>query len=181
MIQWTADRIASLKTEEVKSLRSNAAKKGDEETIALCDADLVRRNPPKVKQPRPNSAKESRAGQFVSEFHFVCPSELGVTRHQDGLVQSGTWVVSETEAEAALRYGAIIALHSSRAERSYLQGTIRRWDKRRREQKYADDQLVKTRQGIDFFFEPTATPLPWVGDGAGEKGYAWAVVPKPET
>jgi hypothetical protein len=180
MNPWTPEKIAALKTaDQVKSLRSNAAKKGNEEIIALCDADLLRRNPPKVRQPRPDGAKESRAGQYVSEFHFVCPNELGVTRHRDGLVQSGTWVVAETQVETGLRYGSTIALHSSKAEPSYLQGVIKRWDKRQRERKYAEDQLVKTEQGIDFFFEPTGTSLPWVGDGAGEKGYAWAPIPKP--
>jgi hypothetical protein len=131
-----------------------------------------------VKLPRPDGGSEDRTGYYVSEFHFVCPNELGVTRHVDGLIRSGTWVVAEANVELARRHGSTIALHASRADFSYLQGTIKAWEKRPREPRYTEDQLVKTEFGIDFLFEPTDLSLPWAGEGAGEKGYAWAPIPE---
>ena len=179
MIEWTAEKIAQLETiEKVKSLRDNASKRGNQAIVELCEADLLRRDPPRLKQQRPEGTDENRAGHYVSEFHFVCPNELDVIRNSDGSIRSGTWVVAETHAEAAQTYGSLIALHASRAEPSYLQGTIKAWEKRPRAPKYADGQLVKTEFGIDFLFEPTNYPTQWVGEGAGEKGYAWAPIPK---
>src|SRR5882762_4142467 len=155
MINWTAEKIAQLKSiDDVKSLRDNAAKRGSQDIVALCEVDLLRRNPPRIKQPRLEGQNETRAGYYVSEFHFVCPNELGVTRHADGRIRSGTWVVAEANAETGLKYGSIVALHASKAEPSYLQGTLRAWEKRPRESKYAEDQVVKTEFGIDFLFEP---------------------------
>ncbi len=179
MIEWTAETIEKLKTiEEVKSLRDNAAKRGNRTVVELCEADLLRRNPPRIKRLRPEEGDENRAGYYVAEFHFVCPKETGVTKHSDGSIRTGTWVVAEANAEAARRYGALVALHATRAEPSYLQGTIRTWEKRPREPRYAEGQLVKTEFGIDFIFEPSSNPMPWVGEGTGEKGYAWAPIPK---
>src|ERR1044071_8328365 len=179
MADWTAEKIAELESiDDVKSLRDNAARRGSHGVVQLCEADLRRRNPPGGKQTRPDGRGEDRTGQYVSEFHFVCPNELGVTRHADGLIRSGTWVVAEANVELALRYGATVALHASKADSSYLQGTIRAWEKRPREPRYAEDQLAKTEFGIDFLFEPTDLSLPWAGEGAGEKGYAWARIPE---
>jgi hypothetical protein len=178
MVEWPAEKIAQLKTlEEVKSLRDNAAKRGNQTIVDLCEADLIRRKPPRIRTLRPEGADESRAGHYVSEFHFVCPNELGVTRNQDGSIRTGTWVVAAANAEAAQKYGSFVALHTTKAEPSYLQGVIKSWQKRPRESKYADGQLVKTEFGLDFLFEPSNNPLPWKGEGSGEKGYAWAPIP----
>jgi len=54
---------------------------------------------------------------------------------------------------------------------SYLQGVVRDWRTHERERAYAEDQLVKTKFGIDFLIELTSEPLRWHGDGSGEKGY----------
>lgn len=179
MIEWTVEEIAKLDTvEKVRALRDNAAKRENRTIVERCEADLIRRNPPRIKQARANQRDESRAGYFVSEFHFVCPNELGVTRNPNGSIRSGTWVVAVANAEAAIKYGSLLALHATKAEQSYLQGVIKTWEKRPRESRYSEDQLVKTEFGIDFLFEPTSNPLPWVGERAGEKGYAWAPIPK---
>jgi hypothetical protein len=116
----------------------------------------------------------NRSGQFVSCFHFVCPEEKEVTRNQDGTIWSGTWVVSEENAEMSLRHGGHVALHASRAEPSYLRGLIRGWRKSQRKGEYADGVPVKTQYGIDFLLEPTNEQLSWVGDATGEKGYEWS-------
>ena len=121
----------------------------------------------------PDGASEDHSGQYVSEFHFVCPSELGVIRNQNGTIWTGTWVVAEEHAESAVRFGALVSLHSSRAEQSYLQGIVKAWRKSPRQTRYSGEQLTQTRAGIDFLFEPSEFPLAWKGDATGEKGYAW--------
>jgi hypothetical protein len=177
MIEWTAEEIAKRSTEEIQSLRDNAAKRGKQGIVDLCESELARRKPASKQSKAKNVAHEERLGHYVSEFHFVCPGELGITKNQDGSIWSGTWVVAEAHAEAAREHGSLIALHSAKAELSYLQGTIKDWRKTAREPKYSGDQLVKTDFGIDFLFEPTSGPMPWKGEATGEKGYAWAPVP----
>ena len=177
MMEWTTEEIAKLTHEAVKSLRENAAKRGKQDIVARCDADLVRRNPPRARPVRPGASAETRAGHYVSEFHFVCPGELGVTRNQDGTIWSGTWVVAVANAKDGEKYGSLVALHATRTDPSYLQGTIKAWLKKPRERKYAEGQEVRTKFGIDFLFEPSSNPLPWQGDATGEKGYAWAPIP----
>ena len=119
---------------------------------------------------------ENHSGQYVSEFHFVCPREDGVTRNQDGTIWTGTWVVAEEQAANALKYGSIVALHTSKAEPSYLQGTIRAWRKGPRQPSYSGEQLTQITEGILFLFQPSGSPLQWKGDATGEKGYAWAPI-----
>lgn len=58
---WTAEKIAARSLDEVKSLRSNAENAGAVDVVALCDADLARRNPPKVKAPRKVKPKVEKA------------------------------------------------------------------------------------------------------------------------
>lgn len=58
---WTAEKIATRSVDEVKSLRVNADKAGAVDVVALCDADLLRRNPPKVKAPRKVKVKAEKA------------------------------------------------------------------------------------------------------------------------
>ena len=81
----------------------------------------------------------NRNDQYVSEFHFICPSELAVTRNQDGTIWTGTWVVAEEHAERSAKYGSLVSLHSSKAEPSYLQGTVVAWRKSARKQRYSGE------------------------------------------
>lgn len=175
MTDWNAEKIAALPTEQVKSLRENATKLQHQSIVALCEAELKSRKP--VKPSKAATSYGSRSGQYVSEFHFVCPDELGVSTNPDGTKWTGTWVVAQDNAKAAEKYGSLVALHSSKSEFSYLQGIIRGWRKSQRESKYSGDQTVKTEFGIDFLFEPSNDPMPWKGDATGEKGYAWSAIP----
>ena len=170
VIEWSAQRISSLPTEQIKDLRANATKKGATSIVELCDTELLRRKPPRKEK----AVTQDRSGQFVSCFHFVCPKEKEITRNPDGTVWSGTWVVSEENAEMSLRYGGKVALHIARAELSYLQGVIKGWRRSPRRHEYSDGIPVRTQSGIDFLLEPTAEPLQWVGDATGEKGYEWS-------
>lgn len=94
-------------------------------------------------------------------------------RNPDGTVWTGTWVVARHQAERAARNGAYVALHLARDETSYMQGIVKDWRRSERDAEYAENQEAKTRHGVDFLLELTATALPWVGDGTGEKGYGY--------
>lgn len=173
MAQWTREQIATLSTDQIETLRENATRLARQEIVDLCGEELSSRRPIRVAKNTVSDSAHHR-GQYVSEFHFVCPSELGVSRNQDGTIWTGTWVVAEEHAERAARYGAFVALHSSRAEPSYLQGMVKAWRKSRRQPRYSGEKQTQVDEGIDFLFEPSGFPLPWKGDATGEKGYAWA-------
>jgi hypothetical protein len=168
MVEWTREKIATLSSSHVESLRENAAKRGRQDIVELCNEELAHRKPLRAKRAS-EGANEDRGGHYVSEFHFVCPNELGITRNQDGTIWTGTWVVAEKHAENAVRYGALAALHSSKAEPSYLQGTVKAWRKSPRQARYSGEQLAQTSEGIQL----SNIPLPWKGTATGEKGYAW--------
>lgn len=168
MPEWTAEKLARLTQTEVKILRENAAKQQNKTIVALCDDELSRRKPSKVK--RIGELRRSKEA-VVHGFHFVCPSERGVTRNEDGTLWSGTWVVEKGHAERAVPIGAYLALHAAKAEPSYIQGVVRDWRSSKREAAYAEDRPAKTPIGIDFLIEPDNRPREWHGDGAGEKGY----------
>jgi hypothetical protein len=175
MIVWTSENIATKTTNEVKSLRANAIKRRAKEIVDLCDTELEKRKPARV--PRPKTVDEFRAGQVVTEFHFVCPGEKGVTRNSDKTAWTGTWVVAEAHAKRGVKHGMKVALHTAKSEPSYMQGIIKDWRKTKREDEYAEDRPVKIEYGVDFLFASTDEALPWVGDGSGEKGYAWGPDP----
>jgi hypothetical protein len=175
MIEWTKEQITRLSSDQIESLRENAAKHGRRDVVELCNEELTARKPTRARKVA-ESIVDDHSGQYVSEFHFVCPSELGITRNQDGTIWTGTWVVAEEHAEKAVRYGALVSLHSSRAEPSYLQGMVKAWRKSPRQTRYSGEQRTQTKEGIDFLFQPSDPPLRWKGDATGEKGYAWTLL-----
>ena len=168
-LEWTAEKIVELTTPEIKVLRENAAKRSAQRTVDLCEAELARRSGTRTR--RPNSYKQTHVGETVHGFHFVCPTEKGMTRNSDGTVWTGTWVVDKNHAERAMRIGGYVALHAAKSKPSYLQGVVKNWRIQAREPEYAEGQTVKTKFGIDFLIELTDKPLEWQGDGSGEKGY----------
>jgi hypothetical protein len=173
MVDWTKERIGSLTTDKVKILRANAVRRSDNAVATLCDEVIASRAPRRERSAEPKSVPPSHVGEIVGGFHFVCPQEKGVTRNSDGTVWTGTWVVDPQHAERGSKNGAYVALHSTKSELSYLQGTIKDWRKTRREREYAEDRPTRTEFGIDFLLQLTNTPYEWRGDGSGEKGYAW--------
>jgi hypothetical protein len=100
----------------------------------------------------------------VVGFHYVCPEEYEVAELPNGNFTSGVWRVDERHCEPAVRLGGYVALHRSKTERSYKQGTIVGWSRERRTK--GQEQL-----GVTFELEPFEDRLPWFGGGAGEKGY----------
>jgi hypothetical protein len=177
---WTPEEIAKRSTDQIKTIRENAARKNRDDIVAMCDVELANRQP---ARPRKQSALPAdaarRRGQYVAQFHFVCPKETGITQGTDGLTWTGTWVVAEGHAIDAQKYGSLVALHTSRAEPSYLQGEIRGWRKSPRQKEYAEGRAAKTPFGIDFQFVPNDKPVAWQGDAAAERGYLWVDTPNP--
>jgi hypothetical protein len=155
MVAWTKEKIAEQSTDDIESLRENAARLGRHDVVDLCEKELALRKP---RRKTTHQVRDNRSGQYVSEFHFVCPRELGVIRNQDGTIWTGTWVVAAQHAETAVKYASLVSLHSSRAELSYLQGTIKAWRKSPRERRYSGEQLTQIEEGIDFLIEPTDSP-----------------------
>ncbi len=175
-IAWTRESLSKRTVEEINRVRERALKQSVNDLVALCDAELEKRKP--QKKPKSEQVHINRAGHYVSEFHFVCPQESEVERDTSGSMRTGTWVVKETHAEIAVKYGSVVALHTTKAEPSYLQGRIKSWKKQARQPRNADGELVSNKEGIEFEFEPTKDCLEWKGDSAGEKGYAWSPIPR---
>lgn len=121
---------------------------------------------------------ESRRGQYVCGYHFVCPAERGVTFDGDRTIWTGTWVVDKRNAEKSTKYGAYVALHVAKSESSYLQGALKGWREAKRDREYADGRPVRIPLGIDMLLDRTDRPYEWKGDGSGEKGYLWTKIPK---
>jgi hypothetical protein len=173
MDDWTSERVAKLPIEQVKSLRENARRRGENAVVELCNTEIDRRKLVRERPSRTRPSSESRDGQIVIGFHFVCDKGKGVTADVDGRVWTGTWVVDKIHAEKGVRIGAYVALHATKAEPSYLQGIIEDWRQSPREREYAEGRPVRIESGIDFLIRPTDKPYRWEGDGSGEKGYAW--------
>ena len=95
-----------------------------------------------------------------------------MSENSDGTFWSGTWVVDKQHADRGMSIGAYVALHKTKSEPSYRQGTIKAWREVERERQYGE-QPVKIEVGIDFLLQPTHEPYAWIGSGTGEKGYAW--------
>jgi hypothetical protein len=175
MVTWSKEKLATYSTAEIQSLRDNALRLEKEDVAALCEDELAARKPARFKKNL-MSTHNNHNGQYVSEFHFVCPNELGVTRNTDGTIWTGTWVVAESHAETAVKKSAFVALHAARTSPSYMQGVVLGWRRSLRQARYTGNALTQTGTGIDFLVRPSETPLKWVGDATGEKGYAWLPV-----
>ncbi len=167
-MNWV-ERISKMSREEIKALQANAQRLGATEVLDLCKTALT-----PARSGNPKHVGVHNRGRPVIGFHFVCPTETAVTKNLDGTVWTGTWVVDQKHAERGARIGAYVALHTTKSQPSYLQGTIKDWRKAERESHYAEDTPARIRYGIDFLLEPTDSPFEWQGDGAGEKGYAYS-------
>ena len=178
MIEWTSEKLADHSPEQIKALRENALKRGNAEIVALCDAELARRSPPK-KLVKKASRRGSDRGPVLG-YHLKCKREQGVIQNPDGTFWTGTWAIAESQAERSLQAGSYAALHEAKADPSYLQGNIKAWRPNKRQKEYAPGRKVQKDTGVDFLVVPTDKPLMWIGDGSGERGYAYVEDLKPD-
>jgi hypothetical protein len=163
---WTSDKLRDLSLKELEQLRLNAEKRSSSDLVAICDVELGTRVKP-VRSMRRRSPQTSET-DVVSGYHFVCQDNRGVEINSDGTFWSGSWIVAEQNVQNSLKYGAYLALHEAKSERSYRQGTIIGY------RKAARSMVSKSEEGIEFRVQPENIQYEWVGNGAGEKGYKWS-------
>jgi hypothetical protein len=165
---WNVEKLALMTRAEVEALRANAVRLNAPDLIELCDLDLAERRP---KNTRTHRAQADHSEiDIVTGYHFVCGDNLGVKDVGDGRFWSGSWVVAEDNVRKSIKYGAYLALHESKSERSYRQGKISDYRRTSR------GMVSKMEDGIEFFVQATNESYDWVGAGAGEKGYRWTKI-----
>jgi len=162
---WTSEMLSKLQSDKLDNVLKNATARGNVELIALCEAEISHRKPPKKAHSAPG-----RNGPPVKGYHLVCRREHGVVFNDDGTFWSGSWVIAKSQVERSETIHAYVALHEKQSEKSYLQGVIKGWRTAPRERMYADQQR-ETEEGIEFLLQPTSDPLPWRGGGTIEKSY----------
>jgi hypothetical protein len=160
---WTAERLSAQDLAALKVIRENAERKGATDLISMCDTEISRRKP--ATSPRAKRSIEAETGDLVTEYHYVCRNDRGVTFNPDGTFWSASWVVAEDVLQKSLKFGAKLALHNSKAEPSYRQGAIKEY---RTIDDFADGEVTSR---IDFLVLPDEIPLVWAGSGTGERGY----------
>ncbi len=70
----TAETIAALAVDQIKNLRKNAEDRQLADIVALCDAELGKRKPVKVKKekaPKAAKVKKPKAGEEAEETEEV--------------------------------------------------------------------------------------------------------------
>lgn len=161
---FTAERLKELDKTRLEAVHANAERLGATDLLSMCEAELSARKPPRTSR----STGSSHRGDVVVGYHFVCERDLGVTDAGKGQFWSRSWVVAEDNVKMSLAVGAYLALHEGRAQTSYRQGQIVGYRLAPR------DLIAKRNMGIEFLVQSSDTPLAWVGDATGEKGYKWA-------
>jgi hypothetical protein len=173
---WTAETLAAKNKKDVETIRANAVRQNVADLIVLCDRDLECRRP--ISRPKAGGLVRTHAAEgFVDGYHFVCKGARGVVDDEHGRFRTGSWVVAVSNVERSLKFGAYVALHESRLERSYRQGKLVGYRLAPRDMLSDEDGEVQTKEGIEFLVEETAQPYSWVGEAAGEKGYKWSSSP----
>jgi hypothetical protein len=160
---WTAEKLSALDLPKLKNVQENALRNGASDLVDMCALEIASR---KKSQSRVSgSSARVETGDIVTEYHFVCRNDRGVTFNADGTFWSTSWVVAEDVIKRSLSFGARFALHNSKLEPSYRQGLIKDY---RRIDDFADG---KVESRIDFLITSEPQSLEWAGSGTGEKGY----------
>lgn len=105
--------------------------------------------------------EEFTVSNVVVGMHFVCKGDLNVTDHGDGTPfgDTGFWKVARKHCDDV----EYVALHETRAGRSYRQGRVLSW-------------RTTTYEGgtrVIFTVEDDGEGRSWVGGANGEKGYPY--------
>ena len=162
MPNYSPEKIASMTSEDIQTLLSNAERLDAQDVAELCRVELEKRSPKKARRLGP------RSKGHVAGYHFVCSDDQGVTVDAANRFRSKSWVVAEHNVVESISHGAYLALHESKSEPSYRQGIIIGYEVTSR------DFVGKDNTGIEFLVEADDTRREWVGEGTGEKGYLWS-------
>lgn len=112
------------------------------------------------KRPRPVSPTAlHHTGGHVIGMHFVCRGSAHITDHGDGTFDTGYWAVATKHCDTV----EYVALHERKDEPSFRQGQVLQW----RTVQY------QGRERVVFTVRQEGDQRAWVGDGSGEKGYAY--------
>jgi len=152
---WSDQALLELEAARLEIVRSNALKRGENELALRIEA---------LQRARAATKTGGAPSSPVVGFHFTCVDDYEVIEQSDGTFWSGVWTVAEVLCEPARELKGYVALHASKRENSYRQGTIIDWRNEKRTK-------GKSPMGISFLLEPFETSLPWYGRGAGERGY----------
>jgi hypothetical protein len=164
---WTPAKLAEMPEDRLQGLRDRSVRLAAPDLTLLCDAELGARAE-RLAQTKAAAPTRRRRASVVTEYHFVCAADRGVTPDADGTFRTGSWLVAPDQVDASLKGGALLALHEARDLPSYRLGTILGY------QVSEPGPAGKDSHRIEFHVQPTPDALPWVGNGAGEKGYRWS-------
>jgi hypothetical protein len=154
---WDDERLLKLSPARLEVLRRNAVNEGQIELAGRIVRIQESRKPKKLAPA--NGPKSPVIG-----FHFKCENDYEVTLTPEGNFWSGVWTVDDSQCDPAIKLGGYVALHHSKKEHSYRQGTLVDW-------KVEPRSKGKTPMGVSFLVVPFEDSLPWFGNGSGEKGY----------
>ena len=96
---------------------------------------------------------------MATAIHVVCRDLKNTKNRDDGLVESGFWVVSPKHRQSVTR----IYLHQRKSEESYCQGNV----------VGIHLVIVDGKSRTVFIIHADDHSKEWVGGGSGEKGYEY--------
>ena len=157
VFSWDDKNLMALPPDRLEVVRRHAVDKGETALVNLIEQIQQSRKPKKLG---PAVGPKSP----VIGFHFKCENDYEVTLTQDGNFWSGVWAIDDSLCAPAIRLGGYVALHHSKKQLSYRQGTLVDWQIQARTK-------GKTPMGVSFLVVPFDESLPWYGNAAGERGY----------
>lgn len=173
---FTPEALRTFDKKKVETIRENALRLGADDLVEMCDLDLAERKPvvaSRSSTPRvaggstrrlASDSTASRANMFVSGYHVVSESELGIVDLGDGRFWSHAVATGDADPDLSVNGGAYLALHKNKTVASHRQGKIIGF------RKVADGDV----EGVEFLVDAEPKSRAWVGAGSGEVGFKWA-------
>lgn len=157
-VKYSDEKLISLAPARLEDLRRRAVLASETSLVdQIVQIQSLRRPEKRPRDPATSSSP-------VVGFHFKCVADYEVVPAENGRFWSGVWVVRESLVQPAIDLKGYVALHSSKGEPSYRQGTIVAWRVEKRSK-------GKTQMGVSFLLEPLSSAFEWFGEGSGERGY----------
>ena len=135
---------------------------GDRGPLPRLEAGAVGISFPDSALPPQDVASSSREDRVAVGAHFLCPDGGKVLDFGDGTFETGAWAVPSRH-RSTLR---TVALHPTKATRSVRHGPV----------VGMRTLLVDDEERVIFRVRQEGGPVEWRGGGAGDTGYAWAVL-----
>lgn len=120
---------------------------------------------PSAQRPVPHDSELAPRSR-LAEAHYVCQEGLNLRDRGDGTFVTGRWVMDPAHAQP----GLVFCLHVSKSTSSYRQGVVEKVMK----VEESTTTSGRTQRRVTLLVRATPNPLPWAGEGSGERGYKWA-------